>query len=75
MKLRIEEAIASARLDGRKVLKKDLAAQLWPDSTEVAQQVNMTNLINGSTQRFCADWIVTICKMTGCSADFLFGIE
>ena len=42
--MRIEQAIARAKEQGKKVLKKDIAARLWPDSTEVGQQVNMTSL-------------------------------
>ena len=39
MTLRIEEAIARAMANGTKVLKKDIAAKLWPDSVESAQQL------------------------------------
>lgn len=73
--LRIEEAIARAKQQGGKVLKKDVAARLWPDSTEVARQVNMSRLCAGKTPRINIDWVVTICEMTGCSADFLFGLS
>lgn len=73
--MRIEEAIARAKQQGKKVLKKDVAARLWPDSTPVAQQVNMTSLCNGTTSRISPDWVNIICEMTGCSADFLFGIS
>ena len=34
--MRIEQAIARAKEQGNKVLKKDIAARLWPDSTPVA---------------------------------------
>ena len=73
--MRIEEAIARAKQQGNKVLKKDVAARLWPDSTPVAQQVNMTSLCNGTTSRISPEWVNIICEMTGCSADFLFGIS
>lgn len=73
--MRIEEAIARAKQQGKKVLKKDVAARLWPDSTPVAQQVNMTSLCNGTTSRISPEWVNIICEMTGCSADFLFGIS
>lgn len=73
--MRIEQAIARAKEQGKKVLKKDIAARLWPDSTPVAQQVNMTSLCNGVTTRISPDWVTVICEMTGCSADFLFGIS
>lgn len=73
--MRIEQAIARAKEQGKKVLKKDVAARLWPDSTPVAQQVNMTSLCNGTTSRISPEWVNIICEMTGCSADFLFGIS
>lgn len=75
MILRIEEAIARAKANGKKVLKKDIAARLWDGSTESAQQVNMTNLLNGATNRICPEWVITICEMTGATADFLFGLS
>lgn len=74
-KFRINEAIAQARVEGRVVMKKDIAAKLWPDSNEVAQQVNFTRLCAGKTPRIQIDWVPIICSMCGCTADFLFGIE
>lgn len=73
--MRIEQAIARAKEQGKKVLKKDLAAKLWPDSIPAAQQVNMTALCNGATARIAPEWVNIICEMTGCSADFLFGLS
>ena len=73
--MRIEQAIARAKEQGKKVLKKDIAARLWPDSSPVAQQVNMTALCNGATARINPDWVVIICEMTGCTADFLLGLS
>lgn len=73
--MRIEEAIARAKQQGKKVLKKDIAARLWPDSTPVAQQVNITRLCSGKTPRINVEWVNVICEMTGCTADFLFGLS
>ena len=73
--IRIEEAIARAKQKGNKVLKKDIAARLWPDSTPVAQQVNITRLCAGKTPRINVEWVSVICEMTGCTADFLFGLS
>ena len=39
------------------------------------QQVNMTNLCNGTTKRIVPEWVVIICEMCGCSANYLFGLE
>ena len=74
MTLRIEEAIARAKANGKKVLKKDIAAKLWPDSVESAQQVNMTKLCNGRTASIKPEWVDVVCEMTGCTSDFLFGL-
>jgi hypothetical protein len=73
--MRLEQAIARAKEQGTKVLKKDVAARLWPDSTESGQQVNMTALCSGKTTKINPDWVAIICEMTGCTADFLFGIS
>lgn len=73
--IRIEQAIAAAKERGKKVLKKDIAARLWPQSSPEAQQVNMTSLCRGETARIMPEWINIICEMTGCTADFLFNVK
>ncbi len=73
--IRIEQAIARAKDSGKKVMKKDIAARLWPDSTEVGQQVNMTKLCNGRSKSVRPEWVRIICEMTGCTADFLLGLS
>lgn len=73
--LKVNEAIARAEINGKKILKKDLAAKIWANSRPEAQAVNMTNLCSGITQKVNPDWIVIICRETGCSVDFLLGIE
>ena len=75
MKLRIEMAIVRAKEQGKRVLKKEIAAKLWPDASEQAQQVNMTNLCNGKTIRVEPEWICTIAEMCGCTADYLLGMS
>lgn len=75
MILRIQQAIARANEAGNKILKKDIAAKLWPESSPESQQVNMTMLLNGKKAKIDPEWVITICKMTGCSADFLLGLS
>lgn len=75
MMLRIEEAIARAKANGKKMLKKDIAAKLWPHSDESAQQVNMTKLCSGKTKSIRPEWVVILCEMTDCTSDFLFGLK
>lgn len=75
MKLRVNEAIARSEMNGKKVLKKDIAARIFEGASESAQQVNMTNLCNGTTKRVAPEWVAIICEMCGCTANFLFGME
>lgn len=74
-KLKLNEAIAQAEMNGNKILKKELAAKIWPNSRPEAQAVNMTNLCSGVTKKVNPDWIITICRETGCTSDFLLGIK
>ena len=73
-RLRVNEAIARSEMNGAKVFKKEIASRLFPGATEVAQQVNMSNLCTGRTKRILPEWIPILCEMLNCSANFLFGI-
>lgn len=73
--MRIESAIARAKENGKNVTKKEIAARLWPNSSETTQAVNMNNVCNGRTARIEPAWINIICEMTGCSANYLLGID
>lgn len=73
--LKVNEAIARSEMNGKKIYKKDLAAKIWPKSKPEAQAVNMTNLCSGATQKINPEWIIIICEETGCSADYLLGLE
>mgnify|MGYP001240447581 CR=1 FL=1 len=74
MALKVNEAIARSEMNGKKILKKDLAAKIWPNSKPEAQSVNMTNLASGITKKVNPDWIVILCKELDCSSDFLLGL-
>lgn len=73
--LKVNEAIARAEMNGKKIKKKELAAKIWANSRPEAQAVNMTNLCTGTTKKVNPEWIKIICRETGVTADFLFGIE
>lgn len=73
LRLRINEAIAMCLIKGRKVLKKDIAVRLWPGIEAQTQQVNMTNLVNGTTKRVKLEWIGIICEMCDCDPNYLLG--
>ena len=75
LRLRVNEAIARSEANGKKVLKKDIAARLFEGRTESAQQVNMTNLCNGTTKQIRPEWVVIICEMCNCTPNYLFGYE
>lgn len=73
MKLRINEAIARCEMMGKKVFKKQIAARIFSDSSEAAQQVNFSSLCNGKTKRIAPEWVKIICEMCDCTPNFLFG--
>lgn len=75
LRLRVNEAIARAQTNGKKIFKKDVAARLWEGSSDSAQQVNMTNLCNGTTKKITPDWVVVLCEMLDCTPNYLFGYE
>ena len=75
VRFRVNEAIARAQTNGKKVLKKDVAVQLWKGRNATAQQVNMTSLCNGSTKQIRPEWVTTICEMCDCTPNYLFGYE
>ena len=75
LRLRVNEAIARAQTNGIKVYKKDVAARLWEGSAESSQQVNMTNLCNGTTQRIAPEWVTVLCEMLDCTPNYLFGYD
>ena len=75
VRLRVNEAIARAQTKGKKIFKKDIAAELWKGRNPTAQQVNMTSLCNGSTKQIRPEWVVKICEMCDCTPNYLFGYE
>lgn len=73
--IKLKEAFARSEMNGKKVRRKDLAAALFPGVSETAQQVNLTNLINGRTKRIASEWVKIICDMLDCTPNYLFGFE
>lgn len=74
-KLKIDEAIAFARLNGKKLTKTNIAARIWPESSPLSRRQNMTNLCTGKTDKVNPKWVEIICEMTGCDANFLLNIK
>jgi DNA-binding Xre family transcriptional regulator len=75
MQLKVNEAIALSAANGKKVLKKDIAARLFPGVSTATQQVNMTSLCNGKTKRILPEWVIVICEMCDCTPNYLFDYE
>lgn len=76
MLLRIEEAMARYRCrHGEKLKKQQLAAALFPDSSEAVQRQCLGRLISGRYSRINPDWVPVICRVCDCSADYLFNMS
>ena len=74
LRLRVKEAIARSEANGKKVLKKDIAARLFEGASESAQQVNMTNLSKVTRKRIVPEWVFNLCEMLVCTEDYLLGM-
>ena len=75
MKIRLNEAIAYAKMNGKEVVKKQLAAKLFPDSTPESQQVNLSYLASGRTKRVTPELIDIICDECGETLELTFDDE
>lgn len=73
--MRIDESIAYALLQGRKVSKKEIKEKFWPDSTQRGRDQNMLNLCNGTTQKIDPSWVQIMVDMCGVDANFLFNVK
>lgn len=60
--IKLNEAIEKAKRKGsKKIQKKVLAEKLWPGRKASTQQVNMTNLCNGTTKSVTQNMVAEIC--------------
>lgn len=75
MRIKINEAIAAAKLQGKEVKKKDLAALMFPNSTIQSQSTLMTKACSGKLKRICPEWLQIISQECGVSIEFLLGME
>ena len=75
MEIRINEALALANSKGLKILKKDLAAALFPGASEDSQRVSFCRMTSGKTKRISIDEIEIICNICKVSPNFLFGYD
>jgi hypothetical protein len=73
--MKIDEAIAHALLQGKKVTKRELKNAFWPESTSRSQDSNMLNLCKGVTRKIDPEWIQIMVDKCGVDANFLFGIK
>lgn len=75
MRLRINEAIAAAKLQGKEVKKKDLAKKFFPKSTDQSRITLMTKVCSGKLDRVNPEWIGIVAEECGVSTDFVLGRE
>lgn len=75
MVLRIIEALAYAQVHGKKINKGELAEKLFPETNKACQYQKLQHLISGRTLRVKPETVVIICKETGVSADYIFGLK
>lgn len=75
MRLRINEAIAAAKLRGKDVKKKELAKKFFPNSTEQSRITLMTKVCSGKLARVAPEWIGIVADECGVSAEFVLGRE
>ena len=73
--LKIQEALAFATANGKKINKGELAAKLFPEANKACQYQKLQHLISGRTIRIKPETVVILCQECGVSADYLFGIE
>lgn len=73
--LKLNESFEFAKCEGKKVMKRELASELWPDSRDKTANANISNLCNGKTKKIDIDAVPIICERLGVTADFLFGIS
>ena len=63
MKIRLDLALVWANHRGKKVLKKDLAKAMWPESRNPT--MNLWNFEQGKTQKITIEQIEAIMRLTG----------
>ncbi len=63
------------RFDRKTQMQKraEIGAALWPNSTPLAQNINLFNLIHGRTKKIAPADIVRICHILETTPNFLFG--
>lgn len=73
--LKLNESFEYAKSAGKKVMKRELASELWPDSRDKTANANISNLCNGKTKKIDIDAVPVICERLGVTADYLFGLS
>ena len=72
-RIRIKEAIAHAKQQGRKVKKKEFAGLVFPYTSERSAVVCLNNYERGQSTKMDRQQVTTICKRLGVDSNFLFG--
>lgn len=53
--------------------RAEIGAALWPNSTPLAQNINLFNIIHGRTKKVAPKDIVKICHILEVTPNYLFG--
>jgi transcriptional regulator with XRE-family HTH domain len=72
-RIRIKEAIAFARREGKKIKKQDLASRIFTYTTPRSAVVRLYNYETGKSTTMDPRQVRIICKELGVDANFLFG--
>lgn len=75
-KIRLNEALARAKDNGKRVTKKRLAQKIWPESSEASAQMNLAHMAKGQKViGRVVDALKIIADETGVTVDFLVGLK
>jgi DNA-binding Xre family transcriptional regulator len=74
--LKIKEGIERLKTEFNEDVKQiDLARELWEDSEEKTQRMNISRLSNGTVISVKIEHVHKLCKALKCDANYLFGIK
>lgn len=71
----MNEAFAYAKKIGNKIMRRDFAMALWPNSRAKSAHANLCNLCNGKTKKVDIEAVPVICTTLGVTSDYLFGLS
>jgi len=73
-RIRIREAIAHAKHNGKKIVRRKLATKMFLNTTEHSAYTCFNNYETGRTTKLDRRQVSVLCRELGVDANFLFGI-